>query len=390
MASAPHPAPAARLRVLVAGGGVAALEAVFALRALAGDLVDLELLAPEPRFYYQPLAVAEPFGAGVVQTVELSALAAAAGAQLTAGELASVSPEARVARTSHGMAIGYDALLIACGASPRPLIRDAITFRGAADTERIGKLVREAARGDVESVVLALPTRRTWLLPLYELAFGIRAYSEARLVVSTVEPAPLGLLGEAAAAMVRSLLVRDRIDLEPYPGDAAHTASVVVAAPELHARRIHGIPADDDGFISTNQFSAVHGMRDVYAAGDVTTFEVKHGSIAAAQAMAAAESIAARAGADLVPAPFRPIVRATMYCGRETIYARRDLSNPSDPGEVSRDPLWSPPAKIATRYLAPALARREEWRRGETGSLPSVRRRPAPPPPIMGDGAAPA
>ena len=47
--------------VLVAGGGVAALEAALALRALADERLHVELLAPEPQFWYRPLAVAEPF-----------------------------------------------------------------------------------------------------------------------------------------------------------------------------------------------------------------------------------------------------------------------------------------------------------------------------------------
>jgi hypothetical protein len=42
--------------VLIAGGGVAALEAALALRALAEDRVRVELIAPEPRFWYRPLA----------------------------------------------------------------------------------------------------------------------------------------------------------------------------------------------------------------------------------------------------------------------------------------------------------------------------------------------
>ena len=54
-------------RVLVAGAGVAGLEAVLALQALAGDRVEIELLAPERHFTYRPLAVAEPFRAGSVQ-----------------------------------------------------------------------------------------------------------------------------------------------------------------------------------------------------------------------------------------------------------------------------------------------------------------------------------
>ena len=62
-------------RVLIAGGGVAALEAALALRHLAEDRVRIELLAPEPRFWYRPLAVAAPFELGDVLHFELGALA---------------------------------------------------------------------------------------------------------------------------------------------------------------------------------------------------------------------------------------------------------------------------------------------------------------------------
>src|SRR5690242_11847637 len=123
--------------VLIAGGGVAALEAAFALRALAGDLVDLELLAPEPRFFYRPQAVFEPFGGVRVQAFELSELARGLGAQLTPGDLASVVPAAHVARTSQGMTIPYDKLVIATGASPKVVLHDAVPFRGPADDDRI-------------------------------------------------------------------------------------------------------------------------------------------------------------------------------------------------------------------------------------------------------------
>ncbi len=52
------------LRVLIAGGGVAGLEALLALRDLAGERVQLTLLSPEREFVYRPMAVAEPFGRG--------------------------------------------------------------------------------------------------------------------------------------------------------------------------------------------------------------------------------------------------------------------------------------------------------------------------------------
>jgi len=55
MAKTERPKSYGGLRVLIAGGGVAGLETLLALRALAGDLVDLELLAPEPALWYRPL-----------------------------------------------------------------------------------------------------------------------------------------------------------------------------------------------------------------------------------------------------------------------------------------------------------------------------------------------
>jgi hypothetical protein len=46
MAETERPKSYGGLRVPIAGGGVAGVEALLALRALAGDMDDLELLAP--------------------------------------------------------------------------------------------------------------------------------------------------------------------------------------------------------------------------------------------------------------------------------------------------------------------------------------------------------
>src|SRR6266542_2535904 len=97
-----------RLRVLIAGGGVAALEAALALRDLAADRVDVELLAPEPQFWYRPLAVVEPFGTGHVHGVELASLARSCGAHFTLDALASVDSDRHLARTAAGAEIEYD------------------------------------------------------------------------------------------------------------------------------------------------------------------------------------------------------------------------------------------------------------------------------------------
>jgi len=83
------------MRVLIAGGGVAALEAALALRALAEERVSVELLGSEPHFWYRPLSVAEPFALGEARHFELSELAPQAGASFSLGELVGVDTQRR-------------------------------------------------------------------------------------------------------------------------------------------------------------------------------------------------------------------------------------------------------------------------------------------------------
>jgi sulfide:quinone oxidoreductase len=47
--------------VLIAGAGVAGLEAVLALRALADDRVDITVVAPELNFINESMSVERPF-----------------------------------------------------------------------------------------------------------------------------------------------------------------------------------------------------------------------------------------------------------------------------------------------------------------------------------------
>src|SRR5262245_23748588 len=98
------------LRVLIAGGGVAALEAALALRHLAHERVAIELVAPEPLFWYRPLAVLEAFEGGDLHGLDLAELAGACGAEFTLGAIVAVDPERRVATTAAGSEIEYDAL----------------------------------------------------------------------------------------------------------------------------------------------------------------------------------------------------------------------------------------------------------------------------------------
>src|SRR6266542_2771353 len=190
-------------RVLIAGGGVAALEAALALRALAEDRLSVEMLAPEPQFWYRPLAVAEPFDLGEVRQFDLAELAAAAGATFSPGALSGVDAGGRLAHTSAGSSLPYDTLLVACGAGPTPAVAGALTFRGPADTERIRTLLEEIVAGQVGRVAFVVPWGAVWSLPIYELALMTVAYlaerelGDVELVLVTPEEAPLQLFGRA-------------------------------------------------------------------------------------------------------------------------------------------------------------------------------------------------
>ena len=91
--------------MLIAGGGVAGLEAALALRALAGDLVDLEVLSPADRFTYKPMLVAEPFGIGADTGLDLAPILAEADARHRGGALAGVETGRHVQPVRHLSAV---------------------------------------------------------------------------------------------------------------------------------------------------------------------------------------------------------------------------------------------------------------------------------------------
>src|SRR6188474_1805232 len=122
-----------RPRVVIAGGGFAALEALIALRRLAGHRVDLALVSPEPQLSYRPLAVVEPFGLGEAPSFELAEIARDHDAELYIDTAASVDSEGRVLVTQSGRELSFDWLLVTTGAQPVQAVPGALTYRGAPD-----------------------------------------------------------------------------------------------------------------------------------------------------------------------------------------------------------------------------------------------------------------
>src|SRR5687768_17957542 len=108
------PRSTAAHKVVIAGGGVAALEALLRLRELAGDRVEIDLLTPNSEFVYRPMEVAALFDDERVQRFDLNRIAADQGATVVCDRLEGVWPDKRVV-TRSGTLLSYDSLLIAVG-----------------------------------------------------------------------------------------------------------------------------------------------------------------------------------------------------------------------------------------------------------------------------------
>jgi len=361
------------LHVLIAGAGVAALEATLALKALAEERVDIEVLAPETDFAYRPLAVAEPFGKGEVRSFPVRRLIERAGARLTPGALASVDLARRRVHTADGRELPWEVLVLAVGVLTREGVPGGLTFRGREQREEVTEVLDAVSAGRLASITFALPTQAAWPLPLYELALMTKTVLEDRgatqvhVRLVTPEASPLAVFGASASETVAEVLAGCNIAVQTQttpvvfrdgalvvvPGQAIRTQQVV-SIPVPEGRQIPGIRQDGRGFVPVDEYGRVEGRDDVFAVGDMTAFPIKQGGLAAQQADAAAEWIAALAGAEIESRPFRPVLRGLLLTGLRPRFLRSDPLAGSS--EVDMEPLWWPPGKIAGRYLAPFLA----------------------------------
>jgi sulfide:quinone oxidoreductase len=364
-----------KLRVIVAGGGVAALETVLALGELALDHTDVTVIAPDTEFVYRPMAVREPFAYGPAQRYPLAPIVHDAGAKLLSDELASVDPAKRIVHTKAGAQIAYDALVLALGARAHPRYRHALTIDDRRLDETLGGLIQDIEAGYIHSLAFVAPGRMPWQLPLYELALMTagRAYDmsvELAVTLVTPEDTPLAIFGANASGAVSELLARAHIqtitsayaevpqsgEVVINPGDRRLQVDRVIALPELYGPSLRGIPLGEHGFIGVDPHGQVPDVGPIYAAGDATEFPVKHGGIASQQADTAAQSIAALAGATVTPEPFHPVIRGMLLTDGKPLYLTAKITGGHGfSSEITDTPTWSPPSKIAAKYLAPYL-----------------------------------
>lgn len=361
-------------QVVVAGGGIATLELLLALRALARGRVDVTVVAPLDELVYRPESVAAPFGRPV-RRYDLGELVGALGGRLVADALTAVDPAARRVTLAAGEERAYDALVVAVGSRGTAAVPGAVTFRPS-HADGLHGVLAALEDGTIAHVAYVVPPGSGWALPVYELALMTAARVRAagvsgpgRVAIVTPEPAPLGVLrGAASDAVGRRLeaggvrvlagrtvtAYRDGA-LELAPDGTTLPADRVVALPVLTGPGVDGLPLRE-GFVAVDGDFAVPGAAGVWAIGDAADYPVKQGGLAAQQADAVAAAVARAAGLDVPPHPFAGRIRATLWTGDAPLYLSVDLVDgqpvASDASERAR---WWPTDKVAGAHLAPFL-----------------------------------
>ena len=392
--------PAARSprRVVIAGAGVGALEALLALRALVPRGMQIDVIAPGESFLYRPVSIAESLREAEPPGFDLDALLRDQQVHRHVDGLARVDADERTVHTRSGAVLRYDELVIATGPRMVSALPGALALRGRGEVPAARATIRELEEGRLRALACVVPAdSHVWPVPIYELALAAAARApHAAVSIVTAEPRALAALGPAAGEAVAGLLAARGVSLVTstvpiafeggklrLEGGRALEADRVIALPRLTGPAIAGLPADDDGFLPIDHHGQVLGVEGVYAAGDATNFPIKQGALAAAQANSIARLIAARAGAGVTPAPFRPVARGLLLSGTTPRYVRISPEGGahSEPTGVLRGAsswapgvLWWPFSRSVGRHLAALLvpAGGRSTRRPQAGAADSA------------------
>lgn len=362
--------------MLIAGGGVAGVEAALAVRELAGARAEVELRSPRREFVYRPFAVGEPYDVAHVLSYDMQQLAERCGASFRLDSIVAVDSGERQASTHDGERVPYDYMVVATGARMLWAVPGAVTFWGVADEGGLPELVEQLRAGELRSVAFTMPSGCSWGLPLYELALlaeqeltkaGVEG---VRLTVATPEDAPLQVFGQRAGEQMAKMLEERGIEtltgVHPVKVEESRLqvaphgeleADVVVSLPRLEGQRIEGVPHDREGFVPIDEHCRAVGAERLFAAGDVTSFPVKQGGIATQQADVAAAAIAAELGAAVEAEPFDPVLRGVLWTGERPRYLYGRLSGgQGETSSFSDEPPWpEAEGKVLGRYLTPFL-----------------------------------
>ncbi|HET7047928.1 MAG TPA: FAD-dependent oxidoreductase [Solirubrobacteraceae bacterium] len=278
----------------------------MALHALAGDRVELTVVAPGNHFVDRPLATKEPYAVGRIRQVPVDRAARDAGATLFPLTVESVDTRARIVSTVRGRQFEYDALVLALGADAVPEVPRAITWDDRSAADMLAGLLQGFEQGYRLSLAVFVPPGPGWPLRAFELALLITLDRNGHRRADDDHHA--GTLG-AGASRASGLRTRpkevaragvavvsaDRVEIEQgqratvalEPSGQRLEVDRLLALPGLRGRPVAGLPTDADarGFIEVDEHCRVRGLDRVWAVGDCTAFPVKSGGFAAEHAV---------------------------------------------------------------------------------------------------------
>lgn len=360
--------------IVIAGGGVAALEAALALHTLGGSEVQPVLVSPHTEFSYRAHQVIEPFGASPGLALPLSEVLAETNIVNVHDGVVSVDAGSRRVRTSSGQSLDYDGLLVAVGGTAFPAYAHGVTFDRPGDPGPFDELLSDIDDGLISDIAFVVPDAGGWTLPAYDIALILRAWARRRglsirIRLLSAEPAPLDMFGARASETISEALTKAEIEFaggsEPVViSDTSvmanghwHNADRIVSLPRLAGPRLPGLPCDWSGFIDVDERGAVRGCPGVYAAGDGAAHPRKQGGLAAQQADLAARELLAEAGISVPAPPERPTLRGVLATpdGPLFLQARSGYGECDEESVASFRPLWNPPSKVVTRWLGDHL-----------------------------------
>jgi sulfide:quinone oxidoreductase len=361
-------------RILIAGGGVAGLEAGLALRALGGDGVALVLVSPGCESSVRTPGLDEPRAERRMPSLPLAEILYGLDITQVRGIVSGVKPDARRVRLLTGEALDYDGLLLAIGGVAFPAFAHGVTFDRPADPAAFEELLKDVVLGLVEDVAFVVPDATVWPLPAYELALLLRAWAQRHdrrvgVRVVTAEDSPLERFGAAAAAAVRAALERADIglvagsapivisDTTMLAGGHWVTADRIVALPRVAGPRLRGVPCDADGFILVDVDGGIPGCGGAFAVGDAAGQDRRQGGLAAQQADRAARCLLRQAGVAVAAPDPRSILRGLLITPDGPLFLRSTgaWGSPGAESMASFTPLWDPPTEVVARWLGPHL-----------------------------------
>ncbi len=368
------------MQVIICGAGVAGIEALLRLRALAGSSVDITLLSPDEYLDYRPLSVVEPFDDQSRRQYPIAGIAADAQAHWLPESLDWVDRHNRLVHTRGGKSLPYDALLLAVGGRRRHAAPHLTVFPETRGAHGYRRILQGIDSGDVSELAFVMPEGPSWPLPLYELALMTGHYAGDRqraiaLTFITPEKSPLGVFGAGVSAEIAALLAARDIAvycssnvempaaqrLFRMPSGSESHPQYTLTLPSLTGPDVHGIPGDAvHRFLPVDEHCRVLDTDGhIFAAGDATGWRIKHGALSVQQAHTAAAGIARLAGLDGPCPPLHPVLQGTLWTGSAPLYlSAHFIAGQGWNGQLHGEPPWDPQDKVVGADLGPYLRRR--------------------------------